>query len=126
LFYISIISLQATIDILKIDIEGWEWDALPEMIQGGKLRNVKQLCIEIHFGFSFKHQTTNGHIKHVFTNNTWGNVPLKGQLKILKQLYNYMFRIVRNQSFNWGRIKIENKIIRTLNELTLINLRFLT
>jgi hypothetical protein len=110
---------------LKIDIEGWEWNALPDMIKTGILRHVKQLCIELHFGYSFKYQTTNGRIKPVFTKNTWGTVPINGQIKLLKQLFNNRFRIVRNEPLNWGTIKIENKVIRTLNELTLINLRFL-
>lgn len=36
------------IDILKLDIEEWEWFALPEMIYSGSIKDVKQLNIELH------------------------------------------------------------------------------
>ncbi|KZS12665.1 Uncharacterized protein APZ42_022826 [Daphnia magna] len=38
------------IDILKMDVEFSEWDAIPEMVQSGFLADkVKQLAVEIHF-----------------------------------------------------------------------------
>jgi hypothetical protein len=38
------------IDVLKMDIEFSEWEALPEMLQSGFLADkVKQLAVEIHF-----------------------------------------------------------------------------
>lgn len=39
---------QATIDVLKIDIEYSEWESLNAMIKEGSLQNVKQLVFEIH------------------------------------------------------------------------------
>ncbi|XP_048739266.2 uncharacterized protein LOC125653733 isoform X1 [Ostrea edulis] len=36
------------IDMLKIDIEGNEIAALPEMVESGALKNVAQLCLELH------------------------------------------------------------------------------
>lgn len=36
------------IDYLKIDIEGNEWDVIPEIIDSGMLDNVRQLAMEIH------------------------------------------------------------------------------
>ena len=42
------IVFQSTIDVLKIDIEYSEWEALNAMFLEGSLRNVKQLVFEIH------------------------------------------------------------------------------
>ncbi|KAK3587725.1 hypothetical protein CHS0354_042680 [Potamilus streckersoni] len=39
---------ERTIHILKIDIEGSEWTSIPQMIQSGSLRSVKQMQIELH------------------------------------------------------------------------------
>lgn len=36
------------IDYLKLDIEGDEWDVLPEMIASGSLSKIRQLGIELH------------------------------------------------------------------------------
>ncbi|XP_048763073.1 probable methyltransferase-like protein 24 isoform X3 [Ostrea edulis] len=36
------------IDFLKIDVEEWEWKALPQMIRSGTLKNVRQFAIELH------------------------------------------------------------------------------
>jgi hypothetical protein len=38
------------VDVLKMDIEFYEWDAIPQMLQSGFLADkVKQLAVEIHF-----------------------------------------------------------------------------
>jgi Methyltransferase domain len=37
------------IDILKIDVEGAEWKVIPQLIQSGMLKHVRQLALEIHF-----------------------------------------------------------------------------
>lgn len=39
---------QVPIDYLKIDIESAEWSALPQIIQSGMLKKVRQLGVEIH------------------------------------------------------------------------------
>lgn len=44
-----------TIDVLKIDIEGSEWEVFRQLAAAGTLKHVNQLCIELHF----KQQTTN-------------------------------------------------------------------
>ena len=36
------------IDYLKIDIEGHEWDAIPQMISSGMLNKVRQMTVEFH------------------------------------------------------------------------------
>ncbi|XP_055868241.1 probable methyltransferase-like protein 24 [Biomphalaria glabrata] len=38
----------ATIDIIKMDIEGSEWGALPQMLRHGELEGVRQFYIEYH------------------------------------------------------------------------------
>jgi len=51
------------IDYLKMDIEFGEWDVLPELMKPGKLDQVRQLGIEIHFrsdGFLRKYQELAG------------------------------------------------------------------
>ncbi|ESO11081.1 hypothetical protein HELRODRAFT_167612 [Helobdella robusta] len=37
-----------TIDYLKIDIEGWEWESMDTAIKDGSLKKVKQIGIEFH------------------------------------------------------------------------------
>ncbi|CAG5125172.1 unnamed protein product, partial [Candidula unifasciata] len=38
----------AVIDVIKMDIEASEWDALPQMVSSGQLENVRQLLLEYH------------------------------------------------------------------------------
>lgn len=39
---------EAKIDILKIDIEKYEWQTLIQIFESGGLRNIKQLLLELH------------------------------------------------------------------------------
>ncbi|XP_060580846.1 probable methyltransferase-like protein 24 [Ruditapes philippinarum] len=112
------------IDILKIDIEGFEWETMSDIIQSGALKNVKQLCLEVHFGFSYKHVVHGKSITLRFTSNTWGNVTMAYQLKVFSQLYKAGFRIFMYDALDWGSRHIKGKTIHTLNELSLINLKF--
>lgn len=106
-----------------MDIEGWEWPALPDMIQSGALRNVKQLCLEVHFGYRLDYYT--GKIGSTFLYATWGNVPIPDQLKILKQLHDYGFRIFLSDPIkNWAiwSVKKSSKKINTFVEISLVNI----
>lgn len=38
----------AQIDVIKIDIESSEWPALPQLVEAGELKNVRQLLMEYH------------------------------------------------------------------------------
>jgi len=40
---------EKAIDILKIDVEGAEWNVILQLIQSGMLKRVRQLALEIHF-----------------------------------------------------------------------------
>ncbi|XP_046332834.1 probable methyltransferase-like protein 24 isoform X1 [Haliotis rufescens] len=39
------------IDVLKMDVEGAEWSALPQMVSSGQLSRVRQLFVEFHGAF---------------------------------------------------------------------------
>ena len=41
-------SFLRVISVLKMDIESWEWTALPDMLSSGSLNLVSQLLIEFH------------------------------------------------------------------------------
>jgi len=78
--------LQRTIDLLKMDIEGGEWGALPQMFQSGVLRKVRQISMETHFDFNMD------------LNSIWRKVHL---LQCLIQLYEAGFRIfMREHNIN--------------------------
>ena len=102
---------QRTIDILKIDIEGDEWKAIPQMLKSGVLDQVKQLSIEIHF-------SRRGYGKPDF----WGNVHSSKQLSQLRQLYEAGFRIVMRERNLWSLQKwLPFKYLLTnVNEITLL------
>ncbi|XP_033743658.1 uncharacterized protein LOC117329691 [Pecten maximus] len=44
------------IDIMKMDIEWSEWEAIPDMLASGVLKNVRQLDFEFHGGPNFKEE----------------------------------------------------------------------
>ncbi|XP_046566669.1 probable methyltransferase-like protein 24 [Haliotis rubra] len=72
---------QETIDLLKIDIETSELWALPEMLESGSLRHVKQLCFEMHIKRGFQDEPTKE--KYIFG------------LSVFRNLYEYGFRIFK-------------------------------
>ncbi|XP_022235126.1 uncharacterized protein LOC111083138 [Limulus polyphemus] len=47
------------IDVLKMDVEGSELDALEQMVDSRVLKNVNHLCIEIHLIASYFDRTLN-------------------------------------------------------------------
>jgi len=71
------------IDILKMDVEYWEWSVLENILADGSLKKVKQLLIETHTG----------------------NVPtvdlFRFYLTLLKQLYHSGFRMWKS---NWNHL----------------------
>lgn len=68
---------QKTIDVVKVDIEESEWQALPQMVKSGTLQFIRQLIIEIHISI--------------------GPEPMREKyirgLLVLKSLYDEGFRI---------------------------------
>ena len=44
-----------TIDYLKIDIEGGEWEVMQQVIESGMLSQVRQMSVEFHLFLHFSH-----------------------------------------------------------------------
>ncbi|XP_045164955.2 probable methyltransferase-like protein 24 [Mercenaria mercenaria] len=97
------------IDVLKIDVEGAEWNALPDMFQSGVLKYVKQLSIEIHVG-----------------ERNVGDVSVSQQIKILRRLYEHGFHIFMQEHnlYSTRRFKYPYPFITTVNEISLINVNW--
>ncbi|XP_060571534.1 probable methyltransferase-like protein 24 [Ruditapes philippinarum] len=114
------------IDILKIDIEGWEWSTLPEIITSGVLPYVKQICIEIHFGYGFQVlYKAKKPVAVKFTSEKWGNVEIPDQLKVLRNLNDTGFRIFMIDPIrHWGTRHVHSPAldVDTLMELSLVNI----
>ncbi|XP_060085145.1 probable methyltransferase-like protein 24 [Ylistrum balloti] len=65
-----------TPDVIKMDIEGWEWNALPDMLKSSYLSGVKQLLVEFH-------SSTDSHVKEYWVH----------KLSILRDLYFEGYRV---------------------------------
>ena len=59
--FLYIYTLQAKLDYLKLDIEGFEWDVLEDMLSSEILQAVKQLAFEIH----------TKHLMHCYYGQMW-------------------------------------------------------
>lgn len=95
-----------TIDILKIDIEGGEWVALPQIFSSGVLKDVKQVSIEVHF----------------YTGTGWNP---DQQLKTLRTFYDAGFRIFMHEHVFSNKIRLsKHLIICKQNEISLINVNW--
>ncbi|KAH3775658.1 probable methyltransferase-like protein 24 isoform X1 [Dreissena polymorpha] len=74
------------IDILKIDVEKFEWLALTQIYESGGLKNIRQLLIELHMGMRGVEAEKLEYIQG---------------LGILKHLYDNGFRIVYSHRNIW-------------------------
>nr|XP_002736079.1 PREDICTED: methyltransferase-like protein 24-like [Saccoglossus kowalevskii] len=103
---------QRNIDVLKIDIEQTEWDALQNMLEMGTLQFVKQLVFEIHLW----HRKKSGHRDEL---RLWNS--------ILANLHDQGFRLVYvhknplSTAVNLGQGYEEEACCY---ELTMINTRY--
>ncbi|XP_052251404.1 uncharacterized protein LOC127858369 isoform X6 [Dreissena polymorpha] len=101
------------IDLLKIDIEGDEWHAIPQMIASGALDDVKQISMETHFLSERPSSPKN-----------WGSIPLPGhlQLSALRQLYDAGYRIFMRERNMWSHQQWPSirGFITNVNEISLI------
>ena len=107
LYVYSLFKFQKTLDILKVDIEGFEWSALNAASRAGTLQWTKQLAVETH----------------------WRRPMGANRLQTLRYLYNDGFRICMRERNLMGLGKFQselNTMYTYLNELTLINTRFKT
>ncbi|XP_062568165.1 probable methyltransferase-like protein 24 isoform X2 [Saccostrea cucullata] len=79
-------------DVLKVDVEEWEWSALPDMISSGALNDVRQFAIELHITLRIEPD---------------GSKYLLG-LSILKDLYDMGFRIFWTHRNLWCKFFPQN------------------
>lgn len=85
------------IAILKLDVERWEWDVLPNMLNSGSLDGIDNLAIEFHLELHGAEQ---------------GREVYFTAVSILKDLYDEGFRIFWTHQNKWCRF-----ISRCRNEL---------
>ncbi|XP_045215404.2 probable methyltransferase-like protein 24 [Mercenaria mercenaria] len=111
-----------TIDILKIDIEGWEWKVLPDILFSRQFECVKQLAIEVHFGLQINKTTG----FKTFSRNNWGFVSKNEQIDVLKRLQTFGFKIFKRKANPVSKVFLKRfcREITTCNVLSLINLEF--
>lgn len=104
-----------TIDILKIDIDGDEWKAIPQMMKSGTLADVKQIALETHFSRRLKQPGQ----------PFWGNVPSDKQLACLRMLYEVGFRIFMRERNLYGLTKWPpfKNMLTNVYEISLLNLQ---
>ena len=80
------------IDVLKMDIEGAEYDVLESLIDSGTINNIGQICVEFHFRF--------------------GCGLVKRTEEIFKSLKNKGFKLVyaaaNQEEFTFARINSDN------------------
>ncbi|XP_053391055.1 probable methyltransferase-like protein 24 [Mercenaria mercenaria] len=111
------------LDILKLDIEGYEWKAIPQIISSGCYKYVRQLVIEVHFGKVKKSLDKDGYI--IVKPEYWGNVNTSQQLEVLIQLQNSGFQVfhyARNPRTRMRFPDSYNQSIFTCNVISLINI----
>ncbi|XP_060567515.1 uncharacterized protein LOC132726252 [Ruditapes philippinarum] len=84
-----------TLDILKLDIEGDEWKAIPQILSTISNKYIKQIVLEVHFGRHTNRLQDDGY--RSFNLNNWGDTDSFTQINVLKQLKHHGFNI-----FKWA------------------------
>ncbi|XP_045185360.2 probable methyltransferase-like protein 24 [Mercenaria mercenaria] len=110
------------LDILKLDIEGYEWNAIQQVISARSYTNIKQILLEFHFGKLEKNVYKYGY--SMKKGDYWGDIKSSEQLKVLKQLYNSGFHVFYSSRVLHSRIKFPksyNQSIFALNVISLVN-----
>lgn len=105
---------QRTIDLLKIDIEGDEWHAIPQMIASGSLNDVRQISMETHFS-----------AEHANRRDYWGHLEPHKQLSALRQLYDFGYRTFMRERNMWSHAMWHGikGFITNVNEISMIKPR---
>ncbi|XP_053377972.1 probable methyltransferase-like protein 24 isoform X1 [Mercenaria mercenaria] len=111
-----------TVDILKLDIEGYEWKVLPELFLSKQLKYVRQILIEIHFGYIFYQKGKNRTFSET---ELFGDVSMQYQLKVLRQLFREGFRIFSHEPHVPSYINIKNQNIWSLNVISFLNINLI-
>jgi hypothetical protein len=100
---------QRSLDVLKVDIEEWEWRSIPDMLQSGALADVRQFVLELHISL----QPEPVREKYLMG------------LKVLRDLYDEVFRIFYTHRNLWCKfVSIFNGIERTgCHEVSFLRVR---
>ncbi|KAL4233089.1 hypothetical protein ACF0H5_007774 [Mactra antiquata] len=103
-----------TIDIVKMDIEGSEWDAVEHMLKTGRFYYIKQLCIEWHLGKGS--QDYRGRVTKYWTR----------YLKVLRKLYDAGFLMFMHEPGLHHKVRFKQPYpeYTSLIEISYINTRF--
>ena len=100
-----------------MDIEGYEWHSIPNIIESGLNKQIRQILIEAHAGHRY------GNPKGTY----WGNVAVANQLRALRLLCENGFRLFMREHLLCSLLKINVpplKNIAAQNEISLINVEF--
>ncbi|XP_033743283.1 uncharacterized protein LOC117329444 [Pecten maximus] len=97
------------IDILKMDIERSEWISLPNILETGILKDVKQFYMEVHF-----------------VTNRWPVNIFADYLELLRQIHKMGFRLFWSHPNqvpeNVGKSKFNDRIVSACYELYYVNI----
>ncbi|XP_033744235.1 uncharacterized protein LOC117330126 [Pecten maximus] len=97
------------IDILKMDIERSEWQSLPNILETGILKDVKQFYMEVHF-----------------LANSWSVNIFADYLELLRQIHNMGFRLFWSHPNqvpeNVGKSEFNDRIVSACYELYYVNI----
>lgn len=126
---------QEIIDILKVDIEGSEWETFDQMLKTGSFRRVKQLQVEIHFYDNEFHTACSGNKQQAIdcyfkALNKHQVIVRKQRLRLLQRMYEYGLRVFSSEGnvfYKNSREYLENDVsVTPLTEVSLINVNFLS
>ncbi len=95
--------IQRPIDVVKIDIEHWEWPALNESLGSGVLNDIKILDLELHSWVILKGKYVMDPDEAVYM----------GYLKILRSLHQMGFRLYLARENNNCRFKSRTGVTRS-------------
>ena len=118
--YVSL-EFQKNITVVKMDIEEWEFDALPNMLMSKSLQQVDNLAVELHLPYMPPH--------HIL-----GPAVPKDQdkylkvLLILKDLYDIGFRIFWVTKNVWCKFKpvFTEEILSSCQEVSFVRVNHYT
>lgn len=99
------------IDILKLDVEEFEWPALKQMLESGILDVVRQLLVEFHLHLGKPHP----------------NLETAKRIEVLNNLKNYGFLSFSREKTGWLAVNVKQlqRKVSTLVEISFLNSRFL-
>ncbi|CAG5136046.1 unnamed protein product, partial [Candidula unifasciata] len=102
---------QRRLDIVKMDVEGHEWESLMKALDDGSLADVRQLAFETHVSWSKSDPTKEEYLKF---------------LALFRKVYQNGFRIyVTHRNYQWSAFEsllVEGKTLAHCHEVHTINI----